>query len=355
MKRGNKKGLSAVITTLLIILLVMVAVGVVWGVISNIVNEGSKQIGTGAFTIDLEIQKVVLKEGAIDVKIKRNKGQGELAKIKFIISNGEESQTFEKETSMQELGEQIFTIEYTGIVKDVSIAPILGSESGEVQANTKDTFTYNAQKDFENIQGLISWWRFEENTNDEQNLNDATAVDANPGNADGNTPPQYVNGKFGQALDFDGTDDYVAQTSQQNIPEGSASVTYSAWVYVQNTLTTHIHAMLIGWEWADETGLALSNNDEIEFGMYGTNGVPYQFTHTEILEHGKWYHVAASYETTTNNINVYINGNKQSFTSTVAPRTQTYNIIMGAANPGFHYHDIQLDEVMIFNKALTPE
>ncbi len=39
---NNKKGLSAIVTTLLVILLVLVAVGIVWGVVSNIFQGGEE-------------------------------------------------------------------------------------------------------------------------------------------------------------------------------------------------------------------------------------------------------------------------------------------------------------------------
>jgi len=42
MKRGNKKGLSAVLTTILLIALVMVLVGIMWGVLNNLVKKSTE-------------------------------------------------------------------------------------------------------------------------------------------------------------------------------------------------------------------------------------------------------------------------------------------------------------------------
>ena len=48
----SKKGLSAVVTTLIIILLVLVAVGIIWVVVQNIVTEGAESISLELFTVD---------------------------------------------------------------------------------------------------------------------------------------------------------------------------------------------------------------------------------------------------------------------------------------------------------------
>ena len=47
-------------------------------------------------------------------------------------------------------------------------------------------------------QDYVSWWRFEDNANDEAGLNNGTINGAT-----------FVDGKFGKALQFDGVDDYV--------------------------------------------------------------------------------------------------------------------------------------------------
>jgi flagellin-like protein len=46
-KRGDKRAISPVITTLIIILLALVAIGIVWIVIKNIVSEGTEGISLG--------------------------------------------------------------------------------------------------------------------------------------------------------------------------------------------------------------------------------------------------------------------------------------------------------------------
>lgn len=157
-KRGNKillrlgifkkknKGLSTIVVTLIIILLSLVAVGIVWVVVRNIINTGSNQINLGQFTIDLTIKNAYEQNGNIIVDVKRNAGTGELAKIKFILSDGTSSEIITKDSSLGELEEANFIIYPTQLVpseiETVSIVPVFlandGSETiGEVSS------TYN--------------------------------------------------------------------------------------------------------------------------------------------------------------------------------------------------------------------
>ena len=68
----KKRGMSTVITTLILIVLVLTAVAIIWAVISNMISEGTEDVGLGAFTISLDIEKITLKENTIDVQVKRN-------------------------------------------------------------------------------------------------------------------------------------------------------------------------------------------------------------------------------------------------------------------------------------------
>ncbi len=52
----NKRGLSAIITTLLVVVLVLVAVGIVWGVINNLLTEGAEGIESSARCLNINVK-----------------------------------------------------------------------------------------------------------------------------------------------------------------------------------------------------------------------------------------------------------------------------------------------------------
>ena len=87
-------------------------------------------------------------------------------------------------------------------------------------------------------QGLVLYLPFDEGTGtiayDLSGYgNNGTLLDTSSTNADGNTPPQWVDGKIGKALSFDGVDDYVEVTGTtvlDTIKTSSARYTFSAWI-----------------------------------------------------------------------------------------------------------------------------
>ena len=131
-KRGNKKGLSDVITTLIIILLVIVAVGIMWVVLRNLITKGTDQLSTSDFTTDLQIQKVTVNPTSVDVKVKLNQGEG-VDGVLITISDGSNSNSSEQMIPINTQEEKTFSIPYTGVVSKVSVSPIIISEKGKKQ------------------------------------------------------------------------------------------------------------------------------------------------------------------------------------------------------------------------------
>ena len=144
----NKRGLSGVVTTLILILLGLVAVGVVWVVVQNLILESTEQISMGMLTVDLKIENVESQsDGSIDVRVRRNIGKGELSGINFILSDRENTEVIKKETTMNELGTQTFNLASSGAVFEISVAPVLKSESGkDIIGNELDNEEFNGGK-----------------------------------------------------------------------------------------------------------------------------------------------------------------------------------------------------------------
>src|SRR3989344_4348736 len=54
----DKRGLSAVVTTLILVLLVIVAVAIVWGVLSNLISSRTDDINTVSKCLDVQVRPV---------------------------------------------------------------------------------------------------------------------------------------------------------------------------------------------------------------------------------------------------------------------------------------------------------
>ena len=133
-----KRGLSTIITTLIIILISIVAIGIIWVVINNILSGSADEISLGKFTLDLQIKNVNVDDvnDRVTLSVKRNPGKGDLSGIKFIVSDGTTSESFENTTiTLNELGELIFVFDLATIqaenVLTISISPIFITGSGK--------------------------------------------------------------------------------------------------------------------------------------------------------------------------------------------------------------------------------
>ena len=132
----DKRGLSAVITTVIIILLVMVSTGIIWVVIKNLVVEGSEEISFGRFVFDLSIKRAYMSGTDVWVSVRRSPGGGDdLIGINLIFSNRTDSIVIEKTIALRELEERTFVftpaeVPGIGAGDEVSVAPIYLSDSG---------------------------------------------------------------------------------------------------------------------------------------------------------------------------------------------------------------------------------
>jgi len=88
----NKRGLDAVVTTLLIILLVLVAIGIIWVVVRNVVQQGSEQIDISARCISVDLQAVSVapvsnQSGNYSVTLRRGAGGDAIGGVKVTLFN----------------------------------------------------------------------------------------------------------------------------------------------------------------------------------------------------------------------------------------------------------------------------
>ena len=145
----NKRGLSAVVITLIFILLALVLSGVIWFVVSNLVSSGTDEVSLGGILIDLEIKQVNLGSNSFSINVERKPGEGNLIGINFITSDGGNQDAVRRSVEMEPFETRVFEILETELsqvgldsISEISIAPIYTLESDEEQiGNIVDTFT----------------------------------------------------------------------------------------------------------------------------------------------------------------------------------------------------------------------
>lgn len=139
----KKRGLSAIVTTLMFILLAFVAVGLIWGVVSNLVNKGVDQIDLSSkcLELDLKVTQMNCVFGVngddCDITIKRNAGGDAIAGFKLVLTNasGESNFVYNEVGNMNPLDLKTVTVSETGLsnVNLAEIVPYLEDEFGNAQ------------------------------------------------------------------------------------------------------------------------------------------------------------------------------------------------------------------------------
>jgi hypothetical protein len=143
--RGEKRGLSTIVATLLIILLTLVAVGIVWVVVRNVIIANSEQISLGKLTLDLKMEGIQISGNDVGITVKRNAGKGEFVGLNFIVEDGVNSEIFTENVSMNELEVRTFNFTLTKInpkdITKIELVPIFRLKSGkEIAGDVKDTW-----------------------------------------------------------------------------------------------------------------------------------------------------------------------------------------------------------------------
>ncbi|MBI4712537.1 MAG: LamG domain-containing protein, partial [Planctomycetes bacterium] len=204
-------------------------------------------------------------------------------------------------------------------------------------------------KNFIDNTGLVGSWHFSEGAG-------TTATDSTDYRNNGTisptaTGPTWVDGRFGNGLSFDGTDDSV------NIPDSATlditgQISIEAWI---NPANLSGNKMIVGKrsDWA-VNGCPydlMQINDGITFYIYGASIQSAGLGGA--VSANVWQHIAATYDGA--NMKVYINGVERANNPTnIAIPTNNAFVGIGRRSDGAYDYFVGLiDEVRIYNRALS--
>lgn len=220
--------------------------------------------------------------------------------------------------------------------------------------------------------GLVSYWTF-----DRQDITDKMAVDIwgdNNGTIVGD--PQIVSGQVGQALEFDGVNDYINLTNLGNFGEKVGSSTFEAWVKTEfkDDWTTLFKVLDAGCNMA----WAIDVNRSAQFGFLfaqdvvhfyvrqnsaaGCNAIAAQIDFA--LSDGEWHHIVFAVEDAgIPKVNIYMDGTEQIVILGDAKKLTTFvpfvePVYIGAANDRGtvkNFFPGVIDEVRIYDRPLSGE
>ena len=184
-------------------------------------------------------------------------------------------------------------------------------------------------------------------------ISDASAY-SNNAVAIGN--PTWILGKQGQALRFNGTSQYGSAPDHQSL-DITQQITIAAWIRPEKLGTQYL-VKKADQNSTDGYELSLASNGKLffRFNQKSSNNTYRLDSQINYPTNGNtWMHIAVTYNGTA--ISLYINGvlnSSKTFSSTRAINTNSLNLDLGAGANGYRGLQGALDDVRIYNVALSP-
>ncbi|UCE39293.1 MAG: LamG domain-containing protein [Thermoplasmata archaeon] len=220
--------------------------------------------------------------------------------------------------------------------------------AAEIQEHYNGIFNNNAD--------LAGLWHFDD-------ASDNIATDSSSNNNHGillPSGPTWTTGIVDDALSFDGVDDYV------KTPNLGLTGSFSAEFWFKPDSFPpygQYSEMILSDIWDDETSTWSSDGFYIGFRKWEPTQLTFQIrtnlnhiTSSTTLSSGQWYHAAFTHDADTTISKIYINGVEDASGSGGNFVDSTLPLKIGADQLFLpHYFDGDLDEVAIWDKALTSD
>jgi len=223
----------------------------------------------------------------------------------------------------------------TAYTYTVSAYDAAGNASGQsVSASATTQSQSSSSGDITN--GLVGYWKFDE-------VSGATASDSSGNNNTGTLAngPSWTKGKFGNALNFDGMNDYVDTGSDLF---GTGNITVSAW---------------INYAGANPNGVIFGNRSTIlniqttynRIGFTSNNGITWLLASPVPLDPNKWGHIAVT-RLSDGTATIYANGQAVGSGSSGTPVAGLTNAFIGYSQYQGNLNGL-IDETRVYNRALS--
>lgn len=200
--------------------------------------------------------------------------------------------------------------------------------------------------------GPVVYYKFDEGTGT-TSVNDSSGNGYTATMTGTMTESDWVTGKYGKALDFDGTDDYVSNNSFSWTTGGPVTVSY--WVYTPGGTTgasfgvgntgSSVNRLMAHSPWND-------NNLYWDYGNTGTTG---RISTSFASYLNRWTHVSLVSQGNNGAFKgIYLNGVLvTSAASSDGPDATITALTVGRTNDGAWFHNGKIDDFKIYNYQRT--
>jgi hypothetical protein len=199
--------------------------------------------------------------------------------------------------------------------------------------------------------GLVSYWSF-----DEADIDGDTVKDLWGGN-DGAImgDPKSVAGKFGEAFEFDGVDDYISVPVSPSLNMGGSSYTIVAWALVDDSVVYGSERIIVEygtWQTGTYQLTSMSDNHwKTNFhGRSSNQGSECLLDWTD----SQWHHLVGVFDDDDDFMRTYFDGEVCDTTvENNAPSDVDLPLYIASRGGGSLFSSITLDEIAIYNRAIS--
>jgi hypothetical protein len=171
----------------------------------------------------------------------------------------------------------------------------------------------------------------------------------------GGNCPNWVSGKYGNAIKFDGSNDYL-YCNNNTVLNPTTAITIEAWVNISNYAASGKWPGIVGKGNNVQYQIYLEqSSSQIVGSVY--NSTSYKsctFSNYGNVSLNTWHHIVMTYDSVTGKINTYLNGVLNSTCSHSGNLAITIEPVYIGLKPNDYFNGT-IDEVKIYNRALSAD
>ena len=202
--------------------------------------------------------------------------------------------------------------------------------------------------------GLVGWWTF-----DGSDISGTTATDKSGSGNDGTLggSPSLGIGKIGQALAFDGTQDWVSVPDAQSWAGSGKSFSIATWVKTQDSVSSN-EAFVTNYPTTSQTPFFMLGVDGTNsfFWVRNTSSASSKATGSyAAVEDGRWHHLVGVRDASTNYTYFYIDGVLAGSAGGAGGDVSSGTSFAFMRHASTRYTQGSLDDVRVYDRALSAD
>jgi len=289
-----------------------------------------------------------------------NPNEANVTDVKLYVDGKEDTYT----TSTQGIN--------TGNDQNVKIGLLTTSNAKYFDGIIDDVRIYNKALSAKEVSELadirepVGHWKLDESASSPDPCEAVDSSDnGNTGYLQNMEDTDWTAGKFGNALEFDGTDEYVTITGYKGIT-GKNARTCAAWIRINLGSSDSDYATIVSWGNNNSSGerwqfMLRDHDTDSEYQLRVSVKSGAKYGSTDLNENdNQWHHVAVTWEDDgtpdVEDVKLYVDGVEETDCTTDSQTINTdgnKDVRIGDYNSTNNYFKGNIDDVRIYDRALT--